>query len=96
MQSRVVVINQGAKLQVSYISHEHLAKPKWVTGTDHSDVPVHGEDALVGRGLEQFGGDDLLNRKHDAILAAQTNHGSGNPAVNCYHSDQSKWYRICL
>ena len=41
-----------------------------------SDVPIDGEDSLVGRLLEQFGGDYLLHCEHDAVLAAQADDGA--------------------
>ena len=41
-----------------------------------SDVPIDGEDSLVGRLLEQFRGNYLLHREHDAVLAAQADDGA--------------------
>jgi hypothetical protein len=39
----------------------------------HADVAVHGRYPLVGVLFEEFAGDELFEREHDAVLAPDAN-----------------------
>lgn len=42
----------------------------------HTDIPIHRRYPLIRILLEQFTGDEFLQRKHDAIFAADADGGA--------------------
>lgn len=44
--------------------------------TNDANIPVHGRYLLVGSRLEQLAADELFERQHNAVFAADTNGGA--------------------
>ena len=49
---------------------------RWVGDTYNTDMPIYCRDSLVGAGFEELGANDLLDSKHNAVLASNADSGA--------------------